>query len=1041
MALFSFLGAKAQRDCGLWLNEVPLVADTAANSLFVTIEPNVSHALKGTLRWDESRYQDIKLNDTVLENGKNGNLDIPDWTVSAAYTLTVTNGESRQWTLVFSTLPFIVIDCPLEEMSANYSISKDNENHTRKYPGYLSVIDARCRTKQKDSQIGGLACFNSEIMIRPRGATSGSKAKKSFNMELVKDGESQDVHLLGYRKDDDWILASEYTDYSRMRNRVMMDLWTAVDKLPYETDNRYQCNGTQGEFVEVFVNGSYYGLMCFTDKIDRKKLNLKKTKEATDTTPEVKRGLLWKAIWECGETYLSGYTDRPANNSFLWPYIESKDSYGWEQKYPDDTVTQAFFDPICDIIDYLRTDNTDFNTHYTDKLYEENVIDFILFVQAFQLLDNQKKNYYLSVRNRDKEAKYLFTLWDLDGSIGRYAGGDETGRDIKQMAWGEKLGYHHMIHRFKARNIRPDDFATKMNNRWQYLSTHQLSLKNVRAVMEKYANLFATSGAWERERARWLSTYKNSKKIAATPQDEVEYMMSFLEDNYAIFNQEMASATWTHDEYNEAEYTKEITPSALYIIGNDITSQHEDNTVTLPGTVQQEFSDGISTIDYKDGMMTVTREDAVHEYPIDGIKEVRTNHTGIYPTPAFIPDSLKHFFNFETRYAPSQCSMFNAEGVASWKREGLARRPEGESQRSGNGQCSTPKGSRAESENEVAMVNVQRIIEVGFTDGEATVNGNLAGIAVAVEGDSVSITTELEGIELLVSGQSENGRINLYSQHPCKLAAAEAGTLLSGITANCDLTVCTDYALNFYNEAFNGKCIVTSGDVTIEDGSLYFLMTGSGTLTDADFLNNPTLGARAVMANNININGGQLFIKTLGHNGAVGLAAAKNITINGGNHYIATYDDPLKAGSSVNVNGGFTFATSLTNDGLDSKGDLFVNGGIISTYSPEGAEAAFDVNHFYCNGGTVIGVGYKSDQPMADKSAQTYIRLYKNKDVKRYVKIADAEGNELAVIETPSYPTLTILYSSPLLQKGNTYTLFTGDTPENLIQLTTIKAE
>lgn len=1001
VALFSFLGARAQRDCGLWLNEVPLVADTAANSLFVTIEPNVGSALKGTLRWDENRYQSIKLNDTTLKNGESGNLDIPDWTTNAAYTLTVTNDESRQWTLVFSNLPFIVIDCPLEEMSANYSISKDDENHTKKYPGYLSVIDARCRTKQKESQIEGLACFNSDIMIRPRGATSGSKAKKSFNIELIKDGESQDVHLLGYRKDDDWILASEYTDYSRMRNRVMMDLWTAVDKLPYETDNKYQCNGTQGEFVEVFVNGGYYGLMCFTDKIDRKKLNLKKTKEATDTTPEVKRGLLWKAIWECGETYLSSYTDKPANDSFLWPYIESKKSYGWEQKYPDDTISQAFFDPICDIIDYLKTGNPDFNANYTDKLYEQNVIDFILFIQAFQLLDNQKKNYYLSVRNWEKEAKYLFTLWDLDGSIGRYAGGDETGRDIKQMAWGEKLGYHNLIHRFKAKNIRPDDFATKMNNRWQYLSTHQLSLQNVRAIMEKYANQFAISGAWERERARWLPTYKNSKKIAATPQEEVEYMMSFLEDNYAIFDKEMASATWKHDDYNEAEYTREITPPALYIIGNDVTSRHEDNTVTLPGIVQQELSNGLSLIDYQDGLMTVYREDGMHEYPIDDIKEVRTSHTGIYPTPAFIPDSLRHFLDFDTRYNPV-CEF---------------------------------------TENRDTSFVVQRIIEVGFNDGEATINGNLTGIAVAIEGDSVSITTELEGVEILVSGQSENGRIHLNSLHPCKLAAAEAGTLLSGITANCDIIVNTNYALNFYNEAFNGKCIGTSGDITIEDGSLYFLLTGSGTLTDADFLNNPSLGARAVMANNINVNGGELFIKTLGHNGAVGLAAAKKITINGGNHFIATYDDPLKAGSSVIVNGGFTFATSLTNDGLDSKGDLFVNGGTISTYSPEGAEAAFDVNHFYCNGGTVIGVGYKSDQPMADKSAQAYIRLYKSKDVKRYVKIADADNNELAIIETPAYPTLTILYSSALLQKGSTYTLYTGDTPEDLNQLTTIKAE
>jgi hypothetical protein len=126
---------------------------------------------------------------------------------------------------------------------------------------------------------------------------------------------------------------------------------------------------------------------------------------------------------------------------------------------------------------------------------------------------------------------------------------------------------------------------------------------------------------------------------------------------------------------------------------------------------------------------------------------------------------------------------------------------------------------------------------------------------------------------------------------------------------------------------------------------------------------------------------------------------------------------------------------------LDSKGDLFVNGGTISAYSPEGAEAAFDVNHFYCNGGTVIGVGYKSELPTASKSTQAAFRLYKSKGVKRYVRIADADGNEVAMIETPAYETLTIVYSSSLLQKGNTYTLLTGDSMDNLNELTTIKAE
>ena len=995
---------KAQRSCGLWLNEVPLVADTAANSIFATIEPRFDCSLKGTLRWDESLYSSVSLNDTPLENGKRGNLELADWTANATNTLAITDGESKQWKLVVSTLPFVVLDCPLDEMSANYSITKGDENHTKKYAGYMSVIDARCRTKQKDLDMVGMACFNSEIRTRLRGATSGSKAKKSFNLELVKDGESQDIHLLGYRKDDDWILAAEYTDYSRMRNRVMMDLWTSVDDLPYDKDNKYQGNGTQGEFVEVFVNGAYYGLMCFTDKIDRKKLNLKKTKEATETEPEVKRGLLWKANWESSETYLSKYTERPTNDSFLWPYIESKKAFAWEQKYPDDDIRQAFFDPICDIIDFLNVGQKEFSASYTSKMYDQNVIDFILFIQAFQLLDNQKKNYYLSVRNWDKEAKFLFTLWDLDGSIGRYAGGDETGDDPKQMAWGEKLGYHNLIHRFKSKTLRPDDFATKMNNRWQYLSTHQLSLDNIRAIMEKYANLFSTSGAWEREKARWLSTYKNSKKIANTPQEEVEYMMTFLKNNYDVFNKEMASASWTHDEYNEAQYEKDITPDALYVIGNDVISTHEDNTVTLPGNVLQEKADDIININYNDSVMTIVREDEERQHHIADIKEVKAKHKDIYTSPAFIPDSLKQYFDFDTRYVPVnvQCPSFNVHR---------------------------------------SLFNVNRTIQVTFDGQEVYVNGNLEGIAATVDSTAVCFTTELEGVEILVSGRSEKGHINIDSKNPCKIAATEGGAMLCSITANCDLIINTPYALNFYNDEFDGKCICTSGDVTIEDGALYFMMTGSGTLTDASFVTDPELGARAVMAQNITINGGKMFIKTIGHHGAVGLAGVKKIIINDGNIYIATYDDPIKTGSSVTVNGGFTFTTSLTNDGLDSKGDLHVYGGTISSYSPEGAEAAYDVNHFYCDGGTVIGVGYKSERPMESKSNQASFRLNKSKGVKRYVKIADAEGNELAVIETPAYPTLTMVYSSPLLQKGSTYTLLTGDTLDSLQELTTIVAE
>ena len=59
----------------------------------------------------------------------------------------------------------------------------------------------------------------------------------------------------------------------------------------------------------------------------------------------------------------------------------------------------------------------------------------------------------------------------------------------------------------------------------------------------------------------------------------------------------------------------------------------------------------------------------------------------------------------------------------------------------------------------------------------------------------------------------------------------------------------------------------------------------------------------------------------------------------------------------------------------------------------------------------------------------------------RYVRITDADGNEVAVIQTPAYPTVTVVYSSPALQEGADYTFLTGDTPDALHELATVKAE
>jgi hypothetical protein len=117
--------------------------------------------------------------------------------------------------------------------------------------------------------------------------------------------------IFGIRKENSWILDAMAIDRTRMRNRVCFDVWNSMSRTSYDTkyDNR---NGTNGVFVEVFINGEYNGLYCLSDKIDRKLLGLKKTK--LDDEGEVSiRGLLYKGIkWH-------GYCDDSGNITSFYP--------------------------------------------------------------------------------------------------------------------------------------------------------------------------------------------------------------------------------------------------------------------------------------------------------------------------------------------------------------------------------------------------------------------------------------------------------------------------------------------------------------------------------------------------------------------------------------------------------------------------------------------------------------------------------------------------------------------------------------------------
>ena len=126
-------------------------------------------------------------------------------------------------------------------------------NRTNYVPGTIEIADYQRRTEE-DSLTVRFLC-----MLKYRGESALKYEKKSFAVKLIDaTGEGLDANIFGIRQENSWILDAMAIDRVRMRNRLCFDVWNDMSRTPYNTKTNNR-NGTEGVFVEVFVNGEYNG--------------------------------------------------------------------------------------------------------------------------------------------------------------------------------------------------------------------------------------------------------------------------------------------------------------------------------------------------------------------------------------------------------------------------------------------------------------------------------------------------------------------------------------------------------------------------------------------------------------------------------------------------------------------------------------------------------------------------------------------------------------------------------------------------------------
>lgn len=549
------------------VHEVGLYEGDDAGSSFVFTSADLRHAkylqnkgidfgLDVTPKAFAEAFDSLRINDKQLVYDGKGNAyfaTLPegmrnggDYTAKVTYKLKATNAEG--YTLKVNGqepdadgyVTFDNVDCetlyPIELTNASENVDLSAKIRFT----FLPIVELNCSSvNSKAYTTGSLRVTDpaslgyDSLMIaafKYRGASSSNYPKRSYAIKLRdENGNSVDRKLLGYRSDNNWILDAMYIDLACMRNRVATDLWNAFECKPYYADREKKVRtGTRGKFVEVILNGQWWGLYCMTEKMDRKQLKLKKFVPAAQSTTgenEV-HGVLYKSNQWTYEVFMGHESnDDNDNKQVIYPHKKVSDYKNilgqetwceYEFKYPDYEDEAVEWRPLHDAANMVATSFI-LNIDSVKSRFDYPMLrDYYLFIDLLLATDNHGKNlfWYAYDTQGPEGDKLSLAPWDLDGTFGQDWDGVITNtKDVT-------LDFDTYIKNYEHGQFAIFDLI-KSRSEWQQDLKDRYAELRMKGVISgdsianrfaNYASLFEASLADQREQNMWSKAYHSRHK-------------------------------------------------------------------------------------------------------------------------------------------------------------------------------------------------------------------------------------------------------------------------------------------------------------------------------------------------------------------------------------------------------------------------------------------------------------------------------------------------------------------------------------------------
>jgi len=381
------------------------------------------------------------------------------------------SGKYMQYDLVFTTLPVLRIE---GEVIGKNEKGKDLCEGTM------------CLWTPWDPDVNAYSVKTGNLQWHVRGGWSATLLKTPFKMDLKKKtGTGKNMSLAGLGADDDWILNPMNLDDTKLKEKLFSALWNQRAEQVSWNEKM-----SAGEYVEVVIDGDYWGLFQLQRRVDDKFLNLRN------------REILLKGSGpKTASTVQEAY-------EIISSHLTEAETYG---------LMAAF---------YAGTD--------VSILDPDNFLDVNLFMQWASAMDNSEyKNMFYLLKQEESGYRMYLLPWDTDMAWGTVWNDEYGGFSYDFEASRQKVTLRKEY--VWAKQEDPD-LDRKMAKRWFALRENLLTMENMTAVLEREQQILDASGAQKRDQDQWGLFYQGED----SPENlckSIEARLQWLDDYYSQYLQ------------------------------------------------------------------------------------------------------------------------------------------------------------------------------------------------------------------------------------------------------------------------------------------------------------------------------------------------------------------------------------------------------------------------------------------------------------------------------------------------------------------------